>query len=53
MHNLVTWFEMLKGSDEQTSASSKKNLSCHADTLQISMANISAIQRVLYESRAS
>ena len=26
---------MLKGSDEPTSASSKKNLSCHADALQI------------------
>ena len=38
---------MLKGSDEPTSASSKKNLSCQADTLQISMANISDIQRVL------
>ena len=30
---------MLKGSDEPTSASSKKNLSCHGDALQISMAN--------------
>ena len=44
---------MLKGSDEPTSASSKKNLSCQADTLKISMANISDIQRVLQESRAS